>query len=810
MSVFQRWTNVLVLQLDTRPRLIIAASSDAGPVGCGYAEQCHMDGRGQTDHEQPDQAKNATHRAAAQYALNGWSVIPVPHKSKNPGVSGWQKMRLTSETLGQHFNGSPKNIGVLLGEPSGGLIDVDLDHSLAIELASKYLPPTPAIFGRKSKPRSHWVYRVSTRLATEKFKSQTAGMLLEIRSTGMQTVFPPSTHESGEAIEWETEGAEPAVVDPDELLEAGRRLDNAVKSKLGEKPVSCADLDNEVSKGNNPPESGDNPALKTVQCLKALCRICITDHRDGSYRLFVCACRVVEYDLDDRSALATIRNYALEHPFPRAWSDDEILRRIRDAEKQSRRGQAFEREPNRCVPLGGRDPYSGRLVLSPKRTLPTADAYVREFHLHPDGRTLINYAGVLMEWRGNRYIEVEDQAVKKRLQNWLHGSVRYVAKSKDEPPQLVDFESNSATIKSALESIHAFTHIPGSTVSPSWLSAQPVNLPPHEILPCRTSLLHLPTMRQYAPTPQYFAVNALDFDPDLCARPPEHWHQFMHQLFDGDLESLELLQEWFGYCLTGDTSQQKMLLTVGPKRSGKGTIARVLTHLIGMGNVAGPTTSSLAGPFGLQPLIGKSLAIVSDARFHGENVATVIERLLCISGEDALTIDRKHLTSVMMKLPTRFMFLTNEFPRLSDASGALAGRFVILRLTQSFYGKEDKNLTGRLIGELPGILNWAIEGWQHLRARGHFVMPSSVQDAVQEIEDLSSPVSAFVRDACTIGVGHRVSVDSLYTAWKRWCEQEGRQAISTKQTFGRDLAAAVAGVTRRRGAQPFYEGISLK
>ena len=176
------------------------------------------------------------------------------------------------------------------------------------------------------------------------------------------------------------------------------------------------------------------------------------------------------------------------------------------------------------------------------------------------------------------------------------------------------------------------------------------------------------------------------------------------------MESLDLLQEWFGYCLTGDTSQQKMMLMVGPKRSGKGTIARVLTRLIGNGNVSGPTTSSLAGPFGLQPLIGKTLAIVSDARFHGENIATVVERLLCISGEDTLTVDRKHTTSVTMKLPTRFMFLTNEFPRLNDASGALAGRFVILRLTQSFYGKEDTGLTDRLLNELPGILNWAIEG----------------------------------------------------------------------------------------------------
>jgi putative DNA primase/helicase len=170
------------------------------------------------------------------------------------------------------------------------------------------------------------------------------------------------------------------------------------------------------------------------------------------------------------------------------------------------------------------------------------------------------------------------------------------------------------------------------------------------------------------------------------------------------------------------------------------------------------------------------------------------------------------MTSVTMKLPTRFTFLTNELPRLADASGALAGRFVILRLTESFYGKEDTGLTQRLIGELPGIFNWAIEGWQRLHQRGHFVMPSSVVDVVQEIEDLSSPVSAFVRDDCEVGPWHRVPVDALYNAWKQWCDQEGRQGVTTKQTFGRDLAAAVAGVTRRRGnaMQSFYDGIALK
>ena len=91
---------------------------------------------------------------AVRYTQWGWSVIPVPHRSKNPGFRGWQHLRLAEDDLPQHFNGEPQNIGVLTGEPSGWLIDVDLDHLLAVEMASDHLPPTAAVFGRSGKPCS--------------------------------------------------------------------------------------------------------------------------------------------------------------------------------------------------------------------------------------------------------------------------------------------------------------------------------------------------------------------------------------------------------------------------------------------------------------------------------------------------------------------------------------------------------------------------------------------------------------------------------------------------------------------------------
>ncbi|TWT47185.1 phage/plasmid primase, P4 family [Botrimarina hoheduenensis] len=754
--------------------------------------------------------------SARYYTQRGWSVIPLPFRSKNPGFDEWPQLRLGEGDLPHHFNGHPQNIGVLLGEPSDWLIDIDLDHPRAIELAADYLPPTDLRFGRPSKPESHWIYRVSGPIATKKHRSKSDGMIVELRSTGAQTVFPPSTHELGEAIEFVDPAAEPALVDPEELQEAVKLLADAVKAELGEKPAPrMTEKPQKVARlaAQDKQQPIDvAPAERSKRALQLILRMSVPDHQDGSLRLFAAACRCVEFDLSDDEACTLLRNYIRLQPFPRDWTDDEILKRVSDARNKVTAGAALQPDKDHegLVALGSRDPDSGRVVLSPKRTLPTAVAFVAENHQHRDGRTLHCHAEMLMEWNGSRYVPLEEGTLKSRLYPWLHEAVRYVLDRETKAMALAPFDANPASVNAALDTIKAEVHLPATLSAPVWLDGRP-DPPPDELLVGKSKLLHLPSGKELDASPQLFVTNALEFDPDPHAAEPMAWHDFLHQLFDGDLQSLELLQEWFGYALTTDTSQQKMLLMVGPRRGGKGTIARVLRQLIGEGNVAGPTTSSLAGSFGLQPLIGKSLAIVSDARFSGDGIATVVERLLTISGEDAVSIDRKYLSAVTLKLPTRFMFLTNEFPRFSDASGALAGRFMILHLTQSFYGREDTGLTKRLLDELPGILNWAIEGWKRLRERGHFVMPASGVEAMRELEELSSPVKAFVRGHCLISDAARVDVDDLYCAWTRWCESEGRSKPTTKQVFGRDLKAAYPSVMRRDGTyKPFYQGIDLE
>ena len=96
---------------------------------------------------------------------------------------------------------------------------------------------------------------------------------------------------------------------------------------------------------------------------------------------------------------------------------------------------------------------------------------------------------------------------------------------------------------------------------------------------------------------------------------------------------------------------------------------------------------------------------------------------MSVSGEDSLTIDRKYREPWTGRLPTRLVVMTNELPRLTDSSGALASRFIVFVLTKSFYGRENFELTDELLAETPAIFNWALEGLDRLNARGRFVNP---------------------------------------------------------------------------------------
>lgn len=250
----------------------------------------------------------------------------------------------------------------------------------------------------------------------------------------------------------------------------------------------------------------------------------------------------------------------------------------------------------------------------------------------------------------------------------------------------------------------------------------------------------------------------------------------------------------------------------GAPRSGKGTMTTVLQEMIGPGGHVGISMAMLGERFGLEPVIGKSLGVIGDARM-GSNSSIAVERLLSITGEDMVSVEEKNKPAFSIRMPLRIMLLTNEMPNLRDASTALANRFLVLETGQSFLGREDVGLRDRLMAELPGILNWALDGLDRLNEQRGFTVPVSSAQATDDLVRTTSPLSAFVADECEVSEGAVVPASALFGHFKEWCASNGFQATNSQQ-FGSQLRSTLPRVDRKQrridGKQQWcYTGIAV-
>ena len=149
---------------------------------------------------------------AEEYLGRGWQPVPVPLEEKAPKQKDWQNLAITPANAADYFEEN-QNIGLQLGARSGGLTDVDIDCPEALALADTFLPATSAIFGRASKPRSHWLYITDLNRSEKKAviqfveppslgDGQQPSTLIELRvggdQKGAQTLAPDFIHPSGE------------------------------------------------------------------------------------------------------------------------------------------------------------------------------------------------------------------------------------------------------------------------------------------------------------------------------------------------------------------------------------------------------------------------------------------------------------------------------------------------------------------------------------------------------------------------------------------------------------------------------------
>lgn len=377
--------------------------------------------------------------------------------------------------------------------------------------------------------------------------------------------------------------------------------------------------------------------------------------------------------------------------------------------------------------------------------------------------------------------------------------------------------------RSVTQVIDAMRSLDGVTIAsdktfPLWLVDNPENLPTDEYLALQNGLLHVPTMTLRAHTNDFFTLNALNYSYDSKAAPPVAWFEFLRASLPGDKgkKALLLLQEWFGYCLCSSIQHQKILWLMGATRGGKGTVLRALRRLLGEMNCTTPEIDQLGEQFGLESFIGKRAALFGDVRLKQNGLGNdmILDRVLRLSGGDPIQIPRKYQSSLELELNTRLTFASNPPPPFKDLANALAARLMVIDFTVSFEGREDHTLDKRIAAELPGLLNWSLDGLERLKEQGGFTKIES--QMLESYVDESNPIGRFLRENCNMIDDGIVQTGDLYNAWTQWCA-ENEEHCGSNSAFGTQLITAAPGINKKKLSKPddsgkrpyYYHGLEL-
>lgn len=407
------------------------------------------------------------------------------------------------------------------------------------------------------------------------------------------------------------------------------------------------------------------------------------------------------------------------------------------------------------------------------------------------GGFVVKALGMWLEYvpTENRYRELCDDELKSMVWRALEGRT-YIHRGKDgeeERPLFLDTKT-SANVREAM--IH-LTLEPGVESLPFWRHRREGDPDPHDLLPLANGLLHWRTGELIERTPRFVSTGCSGVAHDPAAET-FMWDLFLDEIFDGDGEQVELLHEVMGCILTGQSKYQKIFQMFGPPRSGKGTVGRMLVELLGVTSVASPKIRQIAdGGFGLSSLIGKTAAIVGDARLdRGRQTSALTELLLTTSGGDLQTIQRKHRDDYIGYLPVQWLLMSNEPVLMHDLTGTVATRMVMMETRRSFLGQEDVDVFVRdLLPEAPGVLNRCLAGARRLAERGRFRVPSSIRGRQAEILRDASTVAAFASECLVKDPNAMTPKKDVYAAYESYCLGHGRIGTDAN-IFWRDLRSS--------------------
>ncbi|QKK08991.1 MAG: hypothetical protein HND58_13020 [Planctomycetota bacterium] len=508
------------------------------------------------------------------------------------------------------------------------------------------------------------------------------------------------------------------------------------------------------------------------------------------------ACECFRFGLDDDAVWRAMHWFNENKTGGEQWNEKELAHKIDDARTKVAEDGEFE------VRLRHREsvPLRSDLERQAKQRTDVGNA-ARLLLQNGDKLRYSVGPGVWLIWDGKRWKADERKEIVGLCKDTAL-SILDEAKRADDT--LRDDLLTWARASQKRERVTAMAALaePDVAVGPDDLDANPW------LFNCKNGTIDLRTgeLRRHQPEDLITKLAPVEYDPDA---PCPRFMAFLEEIFGGDQELIGFVQRWLGHCLTGDITEQYLMIFWGDGNNGKSVLLDTTMAL--MGEYAGTAAPELLvvkqqqeHPTGLADLMGKRLVLASESERGAELKLQLVKRL---TGDDRIKARFMRRDFIEFDRTHKLILVTNNRPEVKEDSEAAWRRlrlvpFAVVILPQN----RDRHLMSKLKREWPGILAWLVRGcleWQ----RSGLGEPATVVAATEQYRGVANSLEAFIAERCTLGDGLCVKAGTLLEEYLDWCEREHRTPFKGR-AWGDELKARGCLKSRLNGAR-HWVGIEL-
>ena len=373
------------------------------------------------------------------------------------------------------------------------------------------------------------------------------------------------------------------------------------------------------------------------------------------------------------------------------------------------------------------------------------------------------------------------------------------AEEDEEPPTAP--QVTIPIVNNMVRAVRSATRFPDSTLPGAWLAEPEFEGPP---LCVANGILNLRTRELFPHSPWLFTLTKIPVDYDPAAPKPLKFFRLLKELSCHDPDWILVMQEVFGACLDATLPWKRFTAFVGVGDNGKTVVLNVLRTLLGQGNHSAQTLAQLTGSqFGTFPLFGRLANIVGD-----ESGFDVVKegRLKELTGVEAIAFEQKNKTPFYGPNTAKLLFGCNKLPPFVDDTEGVWNRLIILPF--EFVVPREQKKPAMLLpdfwaAELPGILNWALEGLQRVRDSDGTTEIDRVQHAVAAHRVESNAALRFLTECYKAATTeeHEVFViaSAVYDHYRAWLKSHGydeKKHLLNSIAFGKQVPKAFPLATR--------------